>query len=69
MFEAVSERGVPCGRVSVYEQGSSGGYATFLTRSGADEGDVLFAHFDLVEGTVRLSLGDDLEPDLMTPET
>jgi hypothetical protein len=56
-FDAVDLRGHPYGRVSVNDAGSSWGYNSFLRRRGADEGDVLIAEFDLVNGTATLRLG------------
>jgi hypothetical protein len=63
-FIATTERGTVCGKIRVYENGTSWGYDDFLARSGADEGDVLLAKFDLTRPSVTLILGDD---DLLEP--
>ncbi len=55
-FEAVDEAGGAAGRVPWDENGTSWGYSGFLQRSGAKDGDVLIADFNLVEGSVVLSL-------------
>jgi hypothetical protein len=60
-YTARTVGGIECGSVRVYDNGNSSGYAPFLRQSGADEGDVLLAEFDLVSATVTLSLADDGE--------
>jgi hypothetical protein len=54
---------VECGRVRIYENGNSSGYAPFLRQAGADEGDILVAEFDLMSASVSLHLAgeEDLE--------
>lgn len=66
-FEAVAEDGTPTGTINVdANTTSSWGYIPFLSRRGADEGDVLRITFDLSAGRARLSLesSDALDDDL-----
>jgi hypothetical protein len=56
VFEAIDGAGADAGRVRWDENGASWGYSVFLQRVGAKDGDVLIAEFNLVEGTVALSL-------------
>lgn len=58
-FDATIDPAVPCGTITVYDSGMSGGYGAFLSRTGADEGDVMIARFDLVKEEVSLELTDD----------
>jgi hypothetical protein len=48
-----------CGRVRIYENGNSSGYAPFLRQAGADEGDILMAEFDLTSASVVLRLAGE----------
>jgi hypothetical protein len=43
-------------------------FGSFLRHSGADEGDILVAEFDLSAGSALLRLGDDELLDEMSPE-
>ena len=62
-FEA-SSGGLPRGRIRVYDTGQSTGYHEFLKRSGAEEGDIMVADFDLILSRVSLRLeADDLLDD------
>lgn len=56
VFEAVDAAGVTAGQVRWDEDGVSWGYGPFLQRHAAEDGDVLIAEFNLVEGRVALSL-------------
>lgn len=58
-YVARTTAGTDCGRIRIYENGNSFGYAPFLRQAGADEGDILLAEFDLVLATAVLSLVDD----------
>jgi hypothetical protein len=58
-FSALSESGIPAGRIRITEDGRSWGYGPFLSRSGADESDILIVEFDLADHTALLRLGDD----------
>jgi hypothetical protein len=58
-FSASSESGIPAGRIRITEDGRSWGYGPFLSRSGADESDILIVEFDLADHTALLRLGDD----------
>ncbi len=66
-FRAESEDGTQCGRVRIYSSGTSTGYAEFLRRSGADEGDIMLAQFNLVTGIVSLGLIDDEDLEELSP--
>jgi hypothetical protein len=55
----LSEDGRDEGTIVVDDGGSSWGYAPFLSREGADEGDVLYVEFDLVSGRAKLRLEGD----------
>jgi hypothetical protein len=68
-FSVADEYGIPHGTVRVNEEGTSYGFASFLRHSGADEGDVLVAEFDLLAGSALLRLGDDELLEEMNPET
>ena len=68
-FDAVDDDGVSCGRVRVYSSGQAAGYAPFLRRSGADEGDLLIVRFDLALGSVILGLTDDDGLDELSPQS
>ena len=57
-FDAVDELGIFSGRIHVRENGISFGYASFLRRRGADEGDILVVKFGLNPPTCTLQLGD-----------
>lgn len=56
VFDAVDAAGVAAGQVRWDEDGVSWGYGPFLQRHAAEDGDVLIADFNLVEGWVALSL-------------
>lgn len=62
-FAARTEEGANAGNVVVDEKGSSWGYAPFLNRAGADEGDTLVVSFDLAtdEAVLALASADALE--------
>jgi hypothetical protein len=62
-FAARTEEGADAGTVVVDEKGSSWGYAPFLNRAGADEGDTLVVSFDLAadEAVLALASADALE--------
>jgi hypothetical protein len=68
-FDAVDEHGLPCGFIRMNQEGLSygGGYGSFLTRQGADEGDLLLATFRLAARQVVLRLVDDDELDNISP--
>jgi hypothetical protein len=55
-----------CGTIGINEKGMSYGYGPFIRRYGLDEGDILLAEFDLLAGTVNLSVGSEslLDSDL-----
>jgi len=56
-YRALAEDGTPTGTVVVDgESHASWGYGPFLSRRGADEGDVLRVTFDLLGATARLQL-------------
>jgi hypothetical protein len=67
-FQASTQDGAPCGRIRVYDYGASTGYADFLRRAGADEGDLMLARFDLAAATVVLALTDDDSLEELSPE-
>jgi hypothetical protein len=48
-----------CGTIGINEKGASYGYGSFIGRYGLDEGDILLAEFDLLAGTVDLSVGSE----------
>lgn len=56
VFEAIDGAGADAGRVRWDENGTSWGYSVFLQRFKARDGDVLIADFNLVDGSVTLSL-------------
>lgn len=58
-FPARTESGADVGRIRVYDTGLSGGWGTFLSRSGAEEGDVIIGEFDLIAGSAVLRLESD----------
>ena len=58
-FEAKAEDGSVVGTIAVDEKGSSWGYGPFLSRYGADEGDILRVEFDIVKNEVLLRLGGE----------
>ncbi len=58
-FVAKNESGATCGTIRIDKDGTSWGYAPFLRRAGADDGDILLATFDLVAGTAQLEITDD----------
>jgi YD repeat-containing protein len=59
-FEAKTQEGTPAGTISVDDSsGASWGYGPFLRRRGAEPGDSLTIRFNLVSGTVTLSLDDE----------
>lgn len=58
-FRATGEDGTQVGSIGVDDQGTSWGYAPFLSREGADEGDVLYIEFDLRDGCATLKLEGD----------
>ncbi len=66
-FPAVDETGLKAGTVRVGTEGTSYGYSPFLTRRGADEDDILFITFRLVEGLATLRLIDDEELEALSP--
>lgn len=55
-FEAVDDGGTRVGRVRWDENGTSWGYSGFLQASGARDGDILIADFDLLNASVLLQL-------------
>lgn len=55
-FRACTRDESDVGMVTVDERGMSWGYAPFLTRQGADEGDTLYIEFDLARATAMLEL-------------
>ena len=55
-FEALAVDGSNAGTIVVSEELSSWGYGPYLSRRGADDGDVLIVTFDLLAGTARLTL-------------
>jgi hypothetical protein len=68
-YSARTEGGSVCGRVRIYENGNSSGYAPFLRQAGADEGDILLAEFDLSSLCVVLRLMDEEQlEELAEPE-
>jgi hypothetical protein len=67
-FEAFAEDGSACGRIRIYDYGTSAGYTPFLSRAGADEGDLMLARFDIVQNKVHLSLITDEQLEDLSPE-
>jgi hypothetical protein len=61
-FPAKARSGAESGTIGVNEAGNCWGFASFLSRSGADEGDVLVVTFDLTKETAILDLLGDEEP-------
>jgi hypothetical protein len=68
-FSVCNEYGIPLGTVRINEEGTSYGFGPFLRHSGADEGDILLAEFDLSAGSALLRLGDDDLLEDISPET
>jgi hypothetical protein len=66
-YDAFTTEGRPCGIVKIYDGGNSGGWRRFLAMSGADEGDVLLATYNLASSSVVLSIIDDDELEEMSP--
>lgn len=58
-FTARTDDGLRAGIVVVTEEGASWGYAPFLNRAGADEGDILLATFDLTTNEVVLAIASN----------
>lgn len=58
-FPAKAVDGSDVGEIAVDDSGASWGYGPFLSRMGADEGDVLRVEFDLVRETALLQLGGE----------
>ena len=58
-FPAKTEDGSQAGEVVVGENGTSWGYGPFLSRMGADEGDILRIEFDLVNEVAHLVVGGE----------
>lgn len=58
-FLARSEDGAEVGTIVIDQKGTSWGYGPYLSRYGADEGDILRIEFDLVEGSVTLRIGGE----------
>lgn len=58
-FTARAEDGSIVGAIAVDEKGTSWGYGPYLSRYGADEGDILRIEFDIVGEEVTLRLGGD----------
>jgi hypothetical protein len=58
-FETFAEGGVLVGRICVDSKGTSWGYGPFLRRAGADTGEIMVVHFDIVEGVARVRLEAD----------
>lgn len=57
-FRAVAEDGSNAGTIGVNQMGSSYGYGPFLTRRGAEEGDILRIEFDLAREEAHLAIAD-----------
>ena len=68
-FPATDELGLPAGTIHVTDEGTSHGYASFLTRRGADADDILLVAFQLTKGTATVRLIDDEELDAMSPDS
>lgn len=68
-YRAVDELGIPSGTVRINSEGVSygGGYNSFLTRRGADEGDLLLAIFRLTQRQAELRLVDDGALEAISP--
>jgi hypothetical protein len=66
-FQAMDEFGSAVGTVRVNDEGTSYGYGPFLTRRGADAGDILLISFRISEGLSTLRLIDDEELDAISP--
>lgn len=68
-YQAVDDLGIPSGIVRTNAEGMSygGGYGSFLTRRGADEGDLLLATFRLTQRQVELRLVDDDALEAISP--
>jgi hypothetical protein len=58
-FPAKSATGAPYGPIKIGSDGLVTGLRSFLSRSGADQGDILLIEFDLVGQTATLRLGGD----------
>jgi hypothetical protein len=56
-FTARAEDGSIVGELAVDEKRTSWGYGPYLSRYGADEGDILRIEFDIVVGKATLKLG------------
>jgi hypothetical protein len=64
-FLAKTKTGEDAGTLTINDEGNCWGFARHLTRSGADEGDVLVVTFDLPGETATVDLigeGEPLEP-------
>jgi Sigma-70, region 4 len=68
-FAIKDDDGVSHGALRINDEGSSYGFAPFLRRRGADEGDILIAEFNLSSGEALLRLGNDEMLDEMSPES
>ena len=66
-FPATDELGLPAGTIHVTDDGTSYGYAPFLTRRGADADDILMVSFKLTKGTSTVRLIDDEELEAISP--
>ena len=58
-FGAKSEDGSSAGTIALNDAGMSWGYLPFLSRSGADNGDILLVTFDLAQEEATLALTTD----------
>jgi len=58
-FAARAEDGSDAGLIVVSDSGSSWGYGPYLSRRGADEGDILRIEFDLAQESATLRLGGE----------
>ena len=67
-FDAFTENGTPCGTIRNSDEATSWGYSPFLTRSGADEDDILLVRFNLPKKSARLSLADDEFLEIVSPD-
>lgn len=67
-FQATDEHGLPAGILHLNADGTASyGYGQFLTRYGADQGDLLMILFHLTEGRATFRLITDEELDVISP--
>jgi hypothetical protein len=66
-YAAFTTEGHPCGTIKIYDGGNSGGWGRFLAMSGADEGDLLLATYNLASSSAVLSIIDDDDLEEMSP--